>query len=73
MIYSNTTFVKPWESLNININRFERVWVDSRSDRDDRYNGGGYANGRDWDRNHDNDRDRDYDRGYGDRDNNYRH
>lgn len=68
MIYSSTTFVKPWESLNININRFEKVWVDSRSDRNDRYNGG-YANGRD--------RDRDNDRtpGYGDRDrdNNYRH
>ena len=75
MIYSSTTFVKPWESLSININRFERVMVDSRSDHDDRYNGGGYANGRDWDRNHDNDRDRDRgnDRGYGDRDDNYRH
>lgn len=75
MIYSSTTFVKPWESLNININRFERVWVESRADRDDRYNGGGYANGRDWDHNRDNDRDRDYDRtsGYGDRDDHNRH
>ena len=66
MVYSNTTFVKPWESLNININRGERVWVDTRFDRDDR-------NGRDdrWD----NDRDRDHDHGrgrdYNDRDGRY--
>ena len=71
MIYNNTTFVRPWESLNININRFEQVWVESRSNRDDRYNGGygnGYGYGRD-------DRDRDFDRGqvYGDRDDHYRH
>src|ERR1044072_2955729 len=36
MVYSNTTFVKPWESMNININRGERVWVDTRFDREDR-------------------------------------
>ena len=66
MVYSNTTFVKPWESLNININRGERVWVDTRFDRDDRYD----RNGR-WG----NDRDRDYGRGrdrdYDDRDGRY--
>ena len=56
MVYSNTTFVKPWESLNININRGERVWVDTRFDRDDR-------NGRNdrWDNDRDHGRGRDYD------------
>jgi hypothetical protein len=64
MVYSNTTFVKPWESLNINIGRGERVWVDTRFDRDDRYD----RNDR-WD----NDRDRDYGRGrdYNDHDGRY--
>jgi hypothetical protein len=53
MVYSNVTFVKPWESLNININRFERVFVDTRFDRDE-HRGGGYDR---------NDRDRDYNQG----------
>lgn len=65
-VYSNTMVVKPWESLNININRFEKVFVETRLDRDDRR--GGYKSG--YDRG-------DYgrDRGpvYNDRDNNYRH
>ena len=59
-IYSDITFVKPWESLNININRFEKVWVDTRFDRDDRRgndrdNGRdrGYNNGPDYNRDHD--------------------
>jgi hypothetical protein len=62
MVYSNVMVVKPWESLNININRNERVWVDTRFDRDDR---------RGYDR--DNDRDRDYNHGrdYDDRDGRY--
>jgi hypothetical protein len=60
MVYSNVTFVKPWESLNININRNERVWVDTRFDRDDR---------RGYDR--DNDRDRNNGRDYDDRDGRY--
>jgi hypothetical protein len=54
MVYSNVTFVKPWESLNININRNERVWVDTRFDRDDRRGG--------YDRD---DRNRDYNQGPG--------
>jgi hypothetical protein len=63
-VYSNTMVVKPWESLNININRFENVFVETRLDRDDRrggYNGGGYNRGGN---------DRDYGRGpvYNDRD-----
>ena len=63
MVYSNTTFVKPWESLNININRGERVFVDTRFDRDDRYNGRDDRRGND----------RDYGRGrdYNDRDGRY--
>ncbi|THU41738.1 hypothetical protein FAM09_06460 [Niastella caeni] len=62
LVYRNTMVVKPWESLNININRFERVWVDTRFDRDDRR-----GNDRDYGR------DRDYDRGpdYNDRDGRY--
>jgi hypothetical protein len=36
-IYSSNTVVKPWETLNININRNEQVYVDSRVDRDNRY------------------------------------
>ena len=65
MVYSNTTFVKPWESLNININRGERVWVDTRFDRDDRY-GRNDRNDR-WD----NDRDHGHGRDYNDRDGRY--
>ena len=63
MVYSNTTFVKPWESLNININRGERVFVDTRFDRDDRYYGRDDHRGND----------RDYGRGrdYNDRDGRY--
>ena len=53
MVYSSVMFVKPWESLNININRFERVFVDTRFDRDE-HHGGGYDR---------NDRDRDYNQG----------
>jgi hypothetical protein len=62
MVYSNVMVVKPWESLNININRNERVWVNTRFDRDDR---------RGYDR--DNDRGRDYNNGrdYDDRDGRY--
>jgi hypothetical protein len=63
MVYSNVTFVKPRESLNININRGERVFVDTRFDRDDRYNGRDDRRGND----------RDYGRGrdYNDRDGRY--
>ncbi|HEY8895234.1 MAG TPA: hypothetical protein VIM79_10490 [Niastella sp.] len=63
MVYSNVTFVKPWESLNIHINRGERVFVDTRFDRDDRYYG----------RDDRRDNDRDYGRGrdYHDRDGRY--
>ncbi|HUP14377.1 MAG TPA: hypothetical protein VM187_19275, partial [Niastella sp.] len=61
-VYSNTMVVKPWESLNININRGEQVWVDTRFDRNDRDDRRG------------NDRDRDYGRGrdYNDRDGRYK-
>jgi hypothetical protein len=49
--------------LNININRGERVFVDTRFDRDDRYNGRDDRRGND----------RDYGRGrdYNDRDGRY--
>ncbi|MFL5747981.1 MAG: hypothetical protein ACJ751_25120 [Niastella sp.] len=75
-VYSNVTFVKPWESLNINIDRFECVNVQTRFDRDDRrggYNQGGYDRGG-YDRGG-YDRDRDNSRGpvYNDRDDHYRH
>jgi len=51
-VYSNTMVVKPWESLNININRGERVWVDTRFDRDERRdNDRDYGRGRDYNRN----------------------
>ena len=63
MVYSNVMVVKPWESLNININRGERVWVDTRFDRDDRrggYDRGGYdRDGRGRDNNYGRDYDRD--------------
>jgi hypothetical protein len=62
MVYSNEMFVRPWESLNININRNERVWVDTRFDRDDRR---GYDSHNDRDRNYNNGRD------YDDRDGRY--
>ena len=52
MVYCNDMFVKPWESLNININRWEKVWVDTRFDRDERRGG--------YDRD---DRNRDYNHG----------
>jgi hypothetical protein len=58
MVYSSTTVVKPWESLNININRFERVLVDTRFDRDDHR-----GNDRNWGNDRNNDRDRDYNNG----------
>jgi hypothetical protein len=59
LVYSNTTVVKPWELLNININRFEKVLVDTRFDRDDRR-----GNDRNYDRDRDyNGRDRDYNNG----------
>jgi hypothetical protein len=69
LVYSSTMVVKPWESLNININRFEKVWVDTRFDRDER---------RRNDRNYG--RDRDYNNGpdynnrpdYNDRDGRYK-
>ncbi len=49
--------VKPWESLNVNINRGERVYVDTRFDRNDRRdNDRDYGRGRDRDRDY-NDRD----------------
>jgi hypothetical protein len=48
-IYSDVMVVKPWESLNININRFENVFVDTRFDRDDRRgNDRDYGRGRDY-------------------------
>lgn len=49
LVYSNTMFVKPWESLNIHINRFERVGVETRLDRSERRgNDRGYGRGRDY-------------------------
>lgn len=68
-VYCNTTVVKPWESLNINIDRFESVFVQTRLDRDDHrggYNHGGYDN-------RGNDRDNGRGPGYNDRDDHYRH
>jgi len=85
LVYSDFTFVKPWESLNINISRFEKVWVEIRFDRDDRRgNDRDYRNdrdGRDHDYNSDHGRDRDYNNGpdhnngpdYNDRDGHNRH
>lgn len=70
MVYSNVTFVKPWESLNININRGERVFVDTRFDRGDRYHGrDDRYNDRDDRRG--NDRDYGHGRDYNDRDGRY--
>ena len=48
-VYSNTTVVKPWESLNINIDRSECVYVQTRLDRDDRR--GGYDRNDNYGRN----------------------
>lgn len=49
LVYRNTTHVKPWESLNININRNERVGVETRLDRNDRRgNDRDYGRGRDY-------------------------
>jgi hypothetical protein len=61
-VYSNVMVVKPWESLNIGIDRGERVYVDTRFDRNDRNDRRG--NDRDYGRGRDtrpdyNDRDRD--------------
>jgi hypothetical protein len=56
--------------LNININRFEKVFVDTRLDRDDyRGNDRGYGN------NHDNNGNYNggYNGGYNGRDDHYRH
>ncbi|HEX6431691.1 MAG TPA: hypothetical protein VF008_28570 [Niastella sp.] len=58
LVYSSTTFVKPWESLNININRFEKVWVDTRFDRNDRR-----GNDRNYGRDRDYNDGRDYNNG----------
>ena len=73
-VYSNVSFVKPWESLNINIDRFGCVNVQTFLDRDDHsrgygYNGGGYNHGG-YDRG---DYDRDHGPVYNDRDGGYRH
>ena len=42
MIYNSTMNVKPWELVDININRHERVSVTSRIDPSDRRGGGRY-------------------------------
>ena len=52
MVYCSDMVVRPWESLNININRFEKVFVDTRFDRDDHR--GGYDRGYGRDRNYNN-------------------
>ncbi|OQP68026.1 hypothetical protein [Niastella populi] len=58
-VYSNVMVVKPWESLNIGIDRRERVWVDTRFDHNDRRrNARDYGQGRDYRPDY-NDRDRD--------------
>jgi hypothetical protein len=67
VIYSNTMAIRPWELLDININRFENVSVVSRMDPSDRYDRGGRY-----------DRDDSYGHGdrdgrYGDRDGGYNH
>ena len=58
LVYSSTTVVKPWESLNININRFEKVMVDTRFDRNDRR-----GNDRNYGRDRDYNDGRDYNNG----------
>jgi hypothetical protein len=60
MIYNGTMDLRPWESINVSIDRFARVSVDSRADRNNNYNDRGY--------------DRDYNHGpvYGNHDG-YRH
>jgi hypothetical protein len=61
-VYSNTMVVKPWESLNININRSENVFVETRLDRNDhRGNDNRYNDHGNYD-NHDN---RNYNNNYG--------
>jgi hypothetical protein len=39
MIYSTTMDLRPWESINVNIDRFSRVFVESRNNRDNGYGG----------------------------------
>jgi hypothetical protein len=63
-VYSNVMVVKPWESLNIGIDRGERVYVDTRFDRNDRNDRRG--NDRDYGRG------RDYRPDYNDRDGRYK-
>ena len=58
LVYSSTMVVKPWESLNININRFEKVIVDTRFDRNDRR-----GNDRNYGRDRDYNDGRDYNNG----------
>ena len=65
VIYSNTMAVRPWELVDININRFENVSVVSRIDPSDRYDRGGR-----YDRD-DNYGHGDHDGRYGDRDGSY--
>jgi hypothetical protein len=66
VIYSNTMFVRPWELIDININRFENVSVASRIDPSDRYDRGGR-----YDRDDNYGRSGDRDGRYGDRDGRY--
>jgi hypothetical protein len=69
MIYSNVMTVRPWELIDININRFENVSVATRIDPSDRYDRGGR-----YDRNDNDERDGRYgdrDGRYGDRDGRY--
>ncbi|HEY8894336.1 MAG TPA: hypothetical protein VIM79_05960 [Niastella sp.] len=74
MVYSSTMDVRPWESLNININRFERVFVDTRFDRDDRGRDDRYyGNDRDHGYNNGPDYNGGYNGGYNNRDDHYRH
>jgi hypothetical protein len=63
MIYNDNVFVRPWESLDININRFEKVWVQSRAAgnvRNDGYDQG-YGRDRNYDHNQGYDRNQDHD------------
>jgi hypothetical protein len=73
-IYASTMDIRPWESLNVNIDRFQQVCVDARPMRDDRYNDG-YGYGRNDRYNNYNNNYNNYDHGqvYGDRGDYYRH
>jgi hypothetical protein len=66
VIYSNTMVVRPWELIDININRFENVSVVNRIDPSDRYDRGGR-----YDREDNHGRYGDRDGHYGDRDGRY--